>query len=841
MKRLNKFRLARVLGITMFFAALAVHAQTSATGGISGTVRDTSGGVLPNASVTISNVGTAFSRTVRTNDHGLYVANLLPPGQYSVNVEAQGFETQIQNGIEVIVTEVTVANVEMRVGSVSTQVEVTANTELAQTTSAELGRVVSSQVITALPLANRNFTQILGLSTGVTVELPDAGAMGKNDQDVSANGVRRSYNNFEYNGVDANNIAENSATGFGPEVSLAVPAPDTIEEFKVQTGIYDASSGRSAGANVDIVSKSGTNQFHGDVWEFFRNNDMNANTFFLNRNGQQRPILKQNQFGFTLGGPIWRDKTFFFIGYQGTRQRNGLSTAGFASTFLPPLTNNRSAATLGAEFAGQKGQLGGVGVAPNGSNINPIALALLQAKLPNGSYLIPTPQLILPSGIGQSSFSSPAQFSEDQVTADVDHIFSEKDVIRARFFSSRDPQSGPFAQGNDEANVPGFGLNEVDHNLMSAFIYSHTFGPTLVNQVTLGYVRFSGSHTVAQPITNSAIGLTPPTGETEIPTIVISNGFDIGPPLQSTFLSTTNTYDGRDILSWTNGRHSWRFGFEGGKRQVNFYLPFEANGLLTFLSFPDFLLGLNAAQNGSSFSNISSAAADVGLNNRATRYNDFATFVQDDIKVSSRLTVNAGLRWEYYGPASDTQGLLSNFIPSLALTEPPATGTLTGLAVPSNFTGPVPAGVTKLSGKGLWNPNYLDFEPRLGFALQLHKNLVLRGGYGIYYQMLSNQIADQTIQTLPNVLRVSNSGAANAASSFQQPFNPVLPALSSFPIFIARTPSSAQAQTYINRDLKDPRTSQYSLGLQYQFASNFLLDVGYVGSDSSKRAIKHRL
>lgn len=400
MNCLNLSMLRGVFVVASFFLATAAsYAQTSTTGGISGTVHDPSGGVVANASVTITSDATGFSHSVRTNGRGFYVAELLSPGQYTLTISAEGFDTQVQKGVTVVVTETTVSQVQMHLGSVTTRIEVAANTELAQTTSAELGRVVSSQVITALPLANRNFTQILGLSTGVTVELPDAGAMGKNDQDVSANGVRRSYNNFEFNGIDANNIAENSATGFGPEVSLAIPAPDTIEEFKVQTGIYDASGGRSAGANVDIVSKSGTNRFHGDLWEFFRNNDMNANTFFLNRAGQQRPVLKQNQFGFTVGGPIWKDKTFFFFGYQGTRQRNGLSTAGSATVFLPQLTNDRSRATLGAEFAGQKGQLGGVGVAADGSNINPIALALLQAKT-NGSYLIPTPQIILPERNG---------------------------------------------------------------------------------------------------------------------------------------------------------------------------------------------------------------------------------------------------------------------------------------------------------------------------------------------------------------------------------------------------------------------------------------------------------
>lgn len=825
--------IAYLMGILTFIGAATCYAQTSESGAISGTVRDASGGVVPGASVAVTNVSTGASRTVPTNDRGTYIVGLLPPGSYSIAVTKEGFDRHILNNIEVIVTEVTAVDITLKIGSVNTDVVVTANMELTQTTSASLGRVVSSQVITALPLANRNFTQILGLSTGVSVELPDAGAIGKNDQDVSANGVRRSYNNFEYNGVDANNIAENSATGFGPEVSLAIPAPDTIEEFKVQTGIYDASSGRSAGANVDIVSKSGTNRFHGAAWEFFRNNDMNANTYFLKRNGQPRPVLKQNQFGATLGGPIRRDKTFFFVGYQGTRQRNGLSSIGFSSVFLPPITNDRSPATLGKQFGGQRGQQGGVAVAANGSNINPIALALLQFKLPDGNYIIPTPQVILPSGVGQSSFSSPAQFSEDQETADVDHMFSPNDIIRGRFFNSTDPQSGPFAQGNSSANVPGFGLVEQDHNLMSAIIYSHTFSPTLINQATFGYVRFSGSHVIQKPITNSDIGLTPPTGEDEIPTIVITNGFDIGPPTQSTFLSTTNTYDGKDVVSWSHGRHYWRFGGGGGKRQVNFLLPFEANGLLNFLSFPDFLLGMSGAQNGTSFSNLSSAAADVGLNNRRTRYTDFSAFAQDDIKLRSNLTVNAGIRWEYYGPATETQGLLSNFIPSLANPEPPASGTLTGLAVASNYKGSVPAGVTQLPTAYLWNRNYADFAPRLGFALQLQSNFVLRAGYGIYFQMLSNQIADQTIQTLPNVLRVSNSGAANVASTFQVPFNPLLPSVSAFPVYINRTPTSAQAQTYIVQNLRDPHTSQYSFGFQYQFASDFLLDVGYVGSQSA--------
>ncbi|MBZ5600917.1 MAG: TonB-dependent receptor [Acidobacteriia bacterium] len=822
-------------GILVLVFLSSAGAQTAETGAVSGTVHDPSGAVVAGAAVDVTNAGTRLTRSLRTDNRGSFVVGLLPPGDYSINVTADGFQKALVSGIHVQVTEVSVTDIALQVGSVTSEVNVSTTAELAQTTTAALGRVANDQVITGLPLANRNFTQILGLSPGVSVELSDAGQLGKNNQNVTANGVRPTFNNFQFNGIDANNIAENSATGFGPEVSLAVPAPDTIAEFKVQTGLYDASSGRSAGANVDIISKTGTNQLHGTAWEFLRNDDFNANTFFLNRNGQPRPVLKQNQYGFVLGGPIRKDKTFFFGSYQGTQQRNGLSTAGSASVFLPALTDDRSAAALGALFGGKAGQQGGVAVARDGSNINPISLKLLQFKLPSGQYLIPTPQVILPNGTGQSSFSSPAKFTEHQYTLNVDHNFSSNDTLSGRFFYSTDPQSGPFAQGNSSANVPGFGLVERDQNLMVALIQNHTFSPSMINQVSAGYTRFDGYHIVDQPISNSDIGLTPPTGLAVIPTIVVSNSFILGPPLQDLFTSVSNTFVAKDVFSWTKGRHYLRFGFEGDRRQVNMNLPFESNALLNFLSFQDFLLGMSAAQNGSQFSNLSSSAGDTGITDRHYRYKAFSTFAQDDFKVSTRLTINAGLRWEYFGPPSDTEGRVSNFDPKLALAEPPASGTLTGYTVPSGFPGTVPDGVTRTSINTLWNSRYGDFAPRVGAALRLldKHSLVLRGGYGLYFQALSNQVADQSILALPLVVHAANSGVLNASASFAQPFVPALPPNESFPVWLQRTPTSAQAPTFIPSDLLDPHTQTYSVDLQYQPAQSFLLDVGYVGTRSS--------
>jgi hypothetical protein len=267
---------------------------------------------------------------------------------------------------------------------------------------------VDDTAIQALPLSNRNYTQILGLSSGVVVPLPTAAALGNGSQNVASNGGKTTANNIQFNGIDANNLAENSAVNAGEEVGTAIPAPDSIQEFRVQTANFDAAYGRGSGANVDLVSKGGTNSLHGSTWEFVRNNIFNANDFFSKTDGQPRAELKQNQFGATVGGPIVRDKTFFFVEYQGSTQANGLGGAQTAT--LPQLTSGRSAAALGAQFCpaghldsanqeatGYLTQAGGTQVACDGSNINPVALAILNAKLPSGQLAIPSPQAALPS------------------------------------------------------------------------------------------------------------------------------------------------------------------------------------------------------------------------------------------------------------------------------------------------------------------------------------------------------------------------------------------------------------------------------------------------------------
>jgi hypothetical protein len=838
MKTHTNYAWEMVLACIFFLLEGFAAAQAPGTGALVGQVFDPSRAVIAGAQVSVISEETNLSRTVRTTAEGLFRVQLLPPGNYSVVIEAPGFVRKALRSVQVGVTETTTVDVELEVGAAPAEVQVTGSPELAQTESAALGRVTDERTVVSLPLANRNFSQILALSPGVVVEVPNAGQLGKNSQNVSANGAKTTSNNFQFNGVDANNMAQNSASGFDPEAGIAIPAPDTITEFKVQTGMYDANYGRGAGANVDVVSKTGTNQFHGNLWEFFRNDALNANDFFLTRNGQPRPVLKQNQFGSAVGGPIRRNKTFFFGSYQGTTQRDGEATGALASTFLPPLTNDRSASGVGKLFAGQTGVFGGVAIAPDGSgsNINPVALALLNFKLPNGSYVIPNPQVILPGGIGQSTYSVPAQYREDQFTVNLDHSLSKRNQVSGRFFSSLvtvNEAFTPFA-----ASVPGFPTNQRERNDMFVLSDTHVFSPSLVNVGRFGFMRFNGFLSGTSPITGAAVGMTTPSGLPEIPGILVlgpQGSFDVGPAGQPFYFQNTNMFVWQDTVSLTRGRHNLRAGGEVKRHQVDVHVPFTTAGFLLFLSFPDFLLGQSGVQNGSGQSNIFQSVGASGLFRKDGRYTDYAGFVQDDIKVTPRLTLNAGLRYEFFGPPSEIHGHLSNFDPIRAETQVPSGGSFSGFLLPSNFNGPIASGVTKTANSGMWNPDHKDLGPRFGFALRLldRPTLVLRGGYGIYYEKLSGQMAEQNIGQPPFALTQSLQGAGNSAATFQQPFNPPLPPNSAYPIYVPRTPTSAISVAAISRNVTSPYAQEYDLNVQYGINRDLLWQVGYVGSKTT--------
>jgi hypothetical protein len=808
-------------------------AQAPGTGAIAGMASDPSGAAVPNARVTIVDEDSRATRTSATTADGSFRWALLPPGNYSLTVEAAGFARQLLPSLKVQAGETTFVDIRLKLGTSSITVEVSESVEMVETQSATLGKTTDAQTILSLPLANRNFSQILALSPGVIVSVPDAGAFGKNTQNVSVNGAKTTGNNFQFDGIDGNNLSENSASGFAPEPGIAIPAPDTIAEFKVQTGMYDASYGRSSGANVDIISKSGTNAFHGSLWEFFRNDALNANDFFLNLNGQPRPVLKQNQFGGTFGGPIKRDKTFFFVSYQGSIQVNGQAPGALESTILPPLTNDRSPVALGAIFGGQTGAFGGVAVASDGSNINPVALALLNKKLPDGTYAVPTPQTILPGGIGESTYSFPGRYREDQFTVNLDHNFRQADQLLARFFYSKDNTDQPFAPF--AATVPGWGTTFNAENLVFTLSWVHTFGNNITNLARLGYVRFQGLQTAQGAFPASDVGMATPAGLPDLPGIQIQGLFTIGSFGEPFYFQNTNNYVVQDTVSLARGRHSLRLGAEAKRTPLILNVPFTTAGFILLQSFPDFLLGQSAAQNGSGQSNLFQSTGASGIFRKDQRYTDYAGFVQDDFRVSARLTLNAGLRYEFFGPPSEIHGRLSNFDPAAATGDVPPEGSFSGFLIPSNYPGTIPEGVTRTSGSNFWDKDYTNLGPRLGFALRLPGKAptVLRGGYGIYYERLSGELVLLNVGQLPFSLTQSLLGAQNAAATLQEPFAPPLPPNAAYPIFVPRTPNSALAVGATSRAITSPYTQQYNLNVQHEFARDYLWQIGYVGSKST--------
>ncbi|MCI0420872.1 MAG: TonB-dependent receptor, partial [Acidobacteria bacterium] len=434
--------------------------------------------------------------------------------------------------------------------------------------------------------------------------------------------------------------------------------------------------------------------------EFFRNEALNANDFFRNLTGQKKPVLRQNQFGFTLGGPIKRDKLHFFGSYQGTRQSNGISGGCSSTVFLPPLTNDRSAQAIGKLFAGRRGffqnLLGGVGptVAADGSNIHPVALRLLQFKLPDGSFLIPNPQVVNSSQPletqGVASFSIPCAYNENQFMVNLDFAHTAKSKFAGRVFSSDSDSKGAFLGGSVPTNVPGtpsIGEGEFRNVTLS---HSYILSPNLFNEVRFGYKRTRSDGGGNAPLNYSDLGVSAPALNTIPAYFIGSVRFGSGGGLQW----LQNDYVAQDSLSYVRGRHAMRFG--GGISHLQWdSTRFIFPGVSLFQTWPDFLLGLDGVRNGTGlFSNLLGTFELLGQFDRAWRAWDGFLYAQDDFKVTSRFNLNLGVRYERIGHLSDSLGRNATFNASAGDPNPPASGSRTGYTVAANYSGgALPAGV----------------------------------------------------------------------------------------------------------------------------------------------------
>ncbi|MBO0799230.1 MAG: TonB-dependent receptor, partial [Blastocatellia bacterium] len=648
-------------------------------------------------------------------------------------------------------------------------------------------------------------------------------------------------NNFQMNGVQVNDLQASGAFSGG----VAIPNPDAIQEFKVQTGLYDAAYGRNAGANVDVVTRSGSNELHGNIFEYFRNDALNANDFFRNLNGQPRGVLRQNQFGFTLGGPLKKDKLPFFISYQGMRQINGLGTGAASNFSTPPFTNDRSRAALGRLFEGQRGffQNGQIGpaIAADGSNISPQALALLNLKLPNGQYAIPTPQTINPAMPfdvqGRSAFSVPATFDEDQFLVNLDLLQTERSKFAGRFFLANSSQNMPLPISQLGLTAPGFPQLSDGKVRNLSLAHTYTFKPTLLNNAEFGF------HRIASPIIQQEIfkwldvGVKAPPVANDYPVVGVSGSLALGGNGQGVDL-VQNHFTLQDSLTYIHGRHTVRFGGGITRSQVNLS-DFHFFGGLLFQSWPDFLLGLPAGPvesggNGTAVSNVTASLDIPGMLDRAWRLTDGNAFLQDDIKLTQSFTLNLGVRYERLSNLGDTLGRNSGFDTALANPNPPPAGTIDGYVVSRNIPGAVPPDVKQLDNTyGIRGEHQNNLGPRLGFAwrmpggsLPFAQHMVLRGGAGIYYSRATGQPFIQLAAAPPFGLVRQLVGAPNAAASFANPFGPAL----TFPQFPAYSPATAQTISFIDQGYRPPVTQQFSLNLQTELGRDLLLEVGYVGA-----------
>ena len=845
MKFRNLLCLLWVMVFALFAVAPSSMAQSAGTGALTGTLTDPAGGTVPNATVTLTHTETNQVRTATTGTDGSYRFTLIPPGTYRVRFSASGFKTAEVSSFNVSVTETPVLDRTLEIGAQTEQVTVEAVQETLQTATSSLGTTVGSRTMTALPLSNRNYTAVIAMSAGASVGVGNATAFGKGTPDISVNGNNPGQNNFQMDGVQVNNIANNgSSNDSGIYGGIGIPSPDAILEFKIQTSTYDASYGRNPGANVNVVTKSGTNTWHGTAFEFFRNAQLNANDFFYNRDNPQsqteKQVLNQNQFGGVLGGPVQKDRFFVFGSYQGTRSRNGIAPQGNASGVLLPgiPEGDRSSTSFISQVIANNCNFPtfGPALSCSATSISEPARRILQLKNADGSYFIPSTG----SFPKQTAFSIPAVANEDQVVVNGDYLITPTNTLSARYFYSRSPRTIPLTPLIG-GNLPGSPQDARYANTNAALRLTTVISASFLNEARVSFQRNISVATDQLPAgaSPSGLGITPLVStQTQAPPIsLLINNFTMFGTLNPAF-SPVNQFQYADQIAWTHGRHTIRAGVEVERTQWNLVFGGLARGWLLMGSFSDLLAG----GPGNILQCLFCVRGGPDGIIHGYRLPNMNAFVQDDWKVNSRLTLNLGVRWEYNGTLSDKYGNLTNTwisqlgpnsaVPSAPLGLP---GNYAGFVVPNNFDtrtwGAVPNGIL-VSDKSLpvrEHPPYSNFGPRFGFAYQASGRLVIRGGAGLFYDRVG-------IDRFVHSVQEGNPYAATVASlpdnTLANPY-PATPALGTFGqrwVNFSTGQTSAINRPFMNEVMHTPLVRQYNLNLQYEFAPRWILEAGYVGS-----------
>ncbi len=855
---MTRKKLALVFSVMLALSIpFSLYAQSGATGAIGGAVADVKGTPVANAQVEIVAGSGAVVRTVFSDAGGNFTAASLPVGVYDVVVKAPGLSTSKYSDVAVRLTETTRLNPSL----VAVQSQSSTRTPAAgdadkimvvteppvvavETSSPATGRTVEADLIGSLPLATQNFHQLLTLSSGASSDLNASAQLGRGDVGIDVNGQRDDNNNYLLDGISVTDLRNSQL------FNTPLPSPDAVQEFKVQTSLYDATEGRNGGGNINAVLKHGTSRWHGSAFEFFRNDVFNANEYFQNRNGQPRPVVKQNLFGSSLGGPLGHDAKggYVFVNYQGTRQESGLSPGAIISTVLPALPSDRSAASL---------SMAGFGNAF--TPIDPVVLALLNVKSnqfggAGGGWLIPSlppSNPANPAAGAAFNYSQPGKFNDDQFTTSYDRQFKDgRDSISGRFFFSNFHSYLPFGAG-DIPSAPGenltfgalnFPLDLPVHNRFLSATETHVFGPRVVNEFRFGFLDLSSQTLNQSIVTASQLGIVRPSNNLTPDTYRFDLlGTGIGPNDSYNFSQLQHSYTFADTVSYSLGKHFVRFGGLYTHTGMDRNSPQNFNGLVYFNSFQTFLLGIP-----------SYAFNASGVFNHDFLLNDYATYVQDDYKVSRNLTANLGLRWDLMSAPQDALHHIANVIPSLM-----AQG-MSPFVYPKSVNGLNIPGLTGTGSESLRSNNYAsNWGPRIGFAYDVlgkHTTSV-RGGYAIYYQRNSLGIADQlggqapfspsitVFGQQPGQLGTIFNGLLPAGGTIDPNFVPQPSHLVGFidpttglptsdpnmyPIFSGSTYGLTAMSTPLR--YVSPSTQQWNLSVERSLPRNWVLELGYVGA-----------
>jgi hypothetical protein len=834
---------ARLLGIAVclasaFFLFSAIVYSQQITGSISGTVTDTSGAVITNAAVTIHNDDTGTDiRTVHTDASGVYHATLLPIGRYTLSFSADGFQTYIAKQLNLHVGTQVTLSATLKPGAVTQQVTVTASSTPVDLSNGAQQSTITGTQIRELELNNRNFEQLVTLQPGVSSSLPNIVGFGiENTDSVSVNGARPTANNWTVDGADVNDSGSNATL-------LNVPSVDALQEFTLARSTYDAQYGRSGGGQINVMTKSGTNQFHGDAYEFDRNSAFDATPFFTNESGGTKPPLTYNDFGFTFGGPFYipnvyntdKSKTFFFVSEEWRRTGIPETQTAILPTAGELQGNFNGIATLNPALA-PAGCITNNVISPSCFSHNAQAYiqnvySRFQPNVPGTQELITSPTAI-------------NNFRQDIVR--VDQQISQKVQVFARWMDDQVPTTEP---GGLFSGEPLPGISSTATNAPGKNFVAHVtaqLSPNIVNESAFNYTWGAINSNITGIINNpsflsslneTGFPYTDPYGR--VPGISISGLTGVGIPVAPYFERNIDK-EVYDNLSLIDGNHSIRTGFDAQvmRKSENAVNPtngnFSFNGSNGLNPFADFLLGQAQV--------FSQANRDIVPN---IHFTNFETYVQDDWKVRPNFTLNIGVRYSFLPTPYDSNGILDNFDPALfnpalAPAINPATGQFVpGLATPSNYANGIIVGrngCITLQGilstpKGVAGPacspygNEVNpsptnnFAPRFGFAWDPFKTgkTSIRGGYGIYYDRSLNGIWEQNqFQNPPFVQSISLNNA-----SFDNPSNGV----ASASLLNPNNLHSTGTPLWPTENFQD-----WNFSIQREITPNTMAEVAYVGS-----------